>query len=98
MLRKTVAWIWLLVSLYAVAATCDQRNLARAAWERLAASHPFLDGRHPLIAAALSRDGVQIHRLQVAGLTRESADALCAALSASGDACVIEPPAGRRPR
>jgi hypothetical protein len=71
---------------------------ARAAWERLAASHPFLDGRHPLIAAALSRDGVQIHRLQVAGLTRESADALCAALSASGDACVIEPPAGRRPR
>ncbi len=69
---------------------------ARAAWRRLTTAHPYLEARRPVIAAARSRDGVPIHRLQVAGLTRESAASLCAALLAGGEGCVIEAPADRR--
>lgn len=73
-------------------------HAAESAWKRLSAAHSELSGREPLIAAALSANGMQIYRLQVGGFTRESATALCEALNASQTACIVEPPLGARRR
>ena len=67
---------------------------ADAAWHRLTARYPELASRTPLIAAAKSADGRDIQRLQVGGFSRESASAMCAALAAKRDACLVVPATG----
>lgn len=67
---------------------------ADAAWHRLTARYPELASRTPLIAAAKSADGRDIQRLQVGGFSRESASAMCAALAAKHDACLVVPATG----
>ena len=67
---------------------------ATAAWQRLTVRYPELAGRTPLVAGAQLPDGRRIHRLQVGGFSHESAGAMCAALVAKHDACLIVPSAG----
>lgn len=70
---------------------------ADRAWKQLLAKYPGeFAGRKPIIAAARSRDGKPLHRLQVAGYTSTAARAVCARLQAGGDACVIVAPAKRQ--
>ena len=65
---------------------------ASAAWKRLVNKHPELALRTPVIAAARSADGKQIHRLQISVASREAAVSLCTSLTAAHDACVVVPP------
>jgi SPOR domain len=66
--------------------------VAERAWRDLSARHPELAGRTPLISAARAGNGHPIHRLQLAGLDRPGAEALCATLAASKDPCIVVPP------
>ena len=70
------------------------RSGAEAAWHRLTARYPELASRTPLIAGAKTADGHDIERLQVGGFSRESASAMCAALAAKHDACLVVPSTG----
>ena len=65
---------------------------ASAAWQRLAGKYPELASHVPLVAAARTAGGRQVHRLQVGGYTREAATALCKRLTAAHDPCVLVPP------
>jgi cell division septation protein DedD len=65
---------------------------AERAWHDLVARHPDLTGRTPVVAAARAADGRSIQRLQVAGLDRAGAEALCRTLVADRDPCVTVPP------
>jgi len=65
---------------------------AAAAWQQLVRRHPDLATRRPLIAAARTGDGRQVHRLQLGGFNRESAEALCRALLATHDPCIVVSP------
>ena len=67
---------------------------AEGAWHRLAARYPELASRTPLIAAANAADGHAIERLQVGGFSKESAQAMCAALATHHDACFVMPVTG----
>ena len=67
---------------------------ADAAWHRLTGRYPELASRTPLVAAGKSADGHDIERLQVGGFSRESASAMCAALAAKHDACLVVPATG----
>lgn len=67
---------------------------AEAAWHRLTTRYPELASRTPLIASAKAGDGRDIERLQVGGFSRESASAMCAALAAKHDACLVVPATG----
>jgi hypothetical protein len=71
---------------------------AERTWAGLAARYAELAGRAPLITAARTADGHDVYRLQVAGLERASAEALCAALAARRDPCAVVAPARERPR
>ena len=64
---------------------------AKAAWKHLAERYPELAGRTPSISAAHAADGHELHRLQVGGFSRESAEAMCRALAAARDACLLIP-------
>jgi hypothetical protein len=64
---------------------------AERAWRNLTARYPELSGRTPLIAAARAVDGRAIYRLQLAGLDRAAAEALCRRLAARSDPCVLVP-------
>lgn len=68
-------------------------SAATAAWQRLAHRYAELAGRTPLVASATLADGRHVHRLQVGGFSAQSAAAMCAALAASHDACLIVPAA-----
>ena len=71
---------------------------AERVWRQLQSRYPTLQGRHPIIAAARSADGRSIYRLQVGGLEREAAEAMCASLAEQHDPCiVIAPLKGRTP-
>jgi cell division septation protein DedD len=65
---------------------------AKGAWKHLAERYPELAGRTPSISAAHTADGRDVHRLQVGGFSHESAEAMCRALAAAGDACLLVPP------
>lgn len=67
---------------------------ATAAWQKLTVRYPELAGRTPLVAGAQRPDGRRVHRLQVGGFSHESAGAMCAALLAKHDACLIVPTGG----
>lgn len=67
---------------------------AESAWHRLTRRYPELASRTPLIAAAKAGDGRDIERLQVGGFSHESASAMCAALAAKHDACLVVPATG----
>ncbi|HXQ31964.1 MAG TPA: SPOR domain-containing protein [Steroidobacteraceae bacterium] len=69
-----------------------QGSRAAVAWQRLVRRHPDLATRRPLIAAARTADGRQVHRLQLGGFDRESAETLCRALVATHEACIVVPP------
>jgi hypothetical protein len=62
------------------------------AWRELQQRYPQLAPRTPLIAAARAADGSSVYRLQVAGLERPAAQALCAGLAANHDPCIVVPP------
>jgi hypothetical protein len=66
---------------------------AAAAWQRLATRHPELATRQPLVGVARTADGRPVHRLQLGGFSRESAEALCRTLRAAQDPCLVVPPA-----
>ena len=66
---------------------------ATEAWRRLSAGHPQLQTREPLLTPGNSADGRPLVRLQLGGLDREGAQALCHELAAKGSPCaVITPP------
>ena len=66
--------------------------LSERAWKRLMERHEALRDRKPLIAAARAADGRAIYRLQVPGLDRAAARALCVEVVAGGDDCILVPP------
>ncbi len=64
---------------------------AERAWRSLQQRYPVLAPRTPLIAAARAADGSPVYRLQVTGLERPAAQALCASLGAHNDPCIVVP-------
>ena len=70
---------------------------AERVWHALQGRYPVLGHRSPIIAGARSADGRSIYRLQVAGLKREAANAVCSSLAERHDPCiVIAPQQGHR--
>jgi hypothetical protein len=65
---------------------------AERAWREFAARHPDLAGRSPLIAVGHAANGHVVHRLQLAGFDRASAEALCTGLTARHEPCLVVPP------
>jgi len=64
---------------------------ANAAWQRLVARHGELAGRSPVLENATTADGRRLVRLQVAGFDKAGAQAACAGIAKTGDACLVVP-------